>query len=534
MDKLNHEMVKFLGIVKDIIPVELMPGAPPSQGVPTPMVWSDGANVHFDNSSTHRVDGYNGFAEPLPIGSEPIFQLSILTPDVAYWLWVDIQTPTAPKVWVTDGTFHFDITPVGGLTGGGVGEWTGTVLNGVPVLNNGINAPIWWNGTTATPMTDLPDWPANTVCRSIRAFKFHLLAMDIEQDGVRIQEKVMWSDGADAGSIPAEWSPTPENDAGDTILAATVGAVVDGAKLRDVFIIYKQHSTYTCQYVAGQFVFNFQPLFITTGVQSVNCIKELRGFHFVFADDDVIKHDGNSFASTIDHKMRQILFDGIQPENHHMCHLAIRVPTDEVWICAPTLDSERCDIALVYSFTDDVWGIRTLPEIAYVADGIVPKEDGDFSWDEAETTWYSDPRFWNEANYSATADRLLMSQPELTKIYHIGAASDNDGADVEAWVERRDFTIGGEPNIWTTTIVRSLYPVVTGSEGDVLKVKFAASVAPGQELDWGPEQEFAIGGPIKVDNLSHGRYLNLRISSTGGNPWEVHRIGFEYILKGKY
>lgn len=534
MNAVQHEIFKFQGIVRDIIPVELMAGGPPEPGIPTPMVWTGGGNVHFDDSSTKRSEGYAQFAPPMPDQAEPIFQLNVLTPETSFWIWVDIEDPLSPKIWVTDGALHFDITPSTGLTGGGAGGWTGTVLNGLPVLNNGVDAPFWWDGNTANPCQTLPDWPANTTAKSIRAFKFHLLAMNITQDSVVIQEKIMWSAAADAGTVPSSWTPLPENEAGDAILAATPGGIIDGEILRDVFIMYKQHSTYTVTYIAGQFVFDFQVLFKTSGIQGLNCVRELRGSHVVFADDDIIVHDGNSFSSIADKKVREVLFRNISPDNHHLCHLAVRVPTDEVWIVAPSVDGLYNDVALVYSFTDQAFGVRELDQVAFVASGIIPDDGTLQSWDVAVTTWAEDPRYWNEASYSLTADGLLMSEPDNFKLQNVGKSNSYDGKEVEAYVERRDWTIGGQDRIWTNTIVRSIYPIITGREGDEIRIRYACSQSPDADLKW-TDKTFRIGiDQIKVDNLTHGRYLNLRISSTGGAVWELHRIGVEYVEKAKF
>lgn len=538
MKSVIHTIFKLRGIIKDIEPVELMNGVPPHKGFPTPAVWTGGSNIHFDKESTHRVGGYAGFADPMPVGAVPIFQMNVLTPDISYWMWVDIAVPSAPLIWVTDGTSHFDITPVGGLTGGGVGEWTGAILNGVPVLNNGIDAPIWWDGATSNPMDTLPGWPENTLAKSIRAYKYHLVAMNLTENGLNIPEKYMWSDAADPGSVPEEWESTPENEAGFNTLSATAGGIVDGLKLRGDFMIYKQHSTYIMSYVAGQFVFNVRSLFVTTGIQALNCVKELRGRHYVFADDDVIVTDGNSFDSIIDNQMRDLLFNGINPDNHHMCHLAINVPTDEVWIVAPSVDSELCDYALVHSFEDGVWGVRELPETAYVADGIVPVEDIETTWDGSTTEWIQDLRRWADANYSVTSDRLIMNSPNQNRLFNVDAAFDNAGEPLQAYVERTDWVLGGQEAMWVNNLVQAVYPIITGTDGDVVKVRVAGTQVPGGAVPWSAEQDYVIGADtfqaIKLDVLTHGRMFNIRFSSAGGSPWSLHRMGVEYIPMSKY
>ena len=130
---------------------------------------------------------------------------------------------------------------------------------------------------------------------------------------------------------------------------------------------------------------------------------------------------------------------------------------------------------------------------------------------------------------------MSLSAPGMTKLYNVDAANDNDGEPIEAYIERTDWTIGGENNIWSNVLIRSIYPVITGSEGDTVRIKVAGSRSPGKALEWSPEREYIIGQTTgKIDALVHGRYLNLRISSSGGNPWELHRVGVGYIEKAKF
>ena len=540
MNTPQHEIFKLTGIVRDIPPAELMNGAPPVPGLKSNNVWTEGQNVHFDDGSTHRVEGYQQFAaDNMPVGAFPIFTLNLISEFEAYWLYVDGQNPILPLVYVTDGQTHWDISPTIPLTGGAPGLWVSTNLNGVPILNNGVDAPLWWNGNTNDPMQPLPDWPVDTVCKSIRAFKFHLMAMDITTGGVRIKEKVIWSDGADSGSVPGSWTPLPENDAGDTLLSAGIqGAVIDAAKLRDVMIFYKAHSAYVCSYVAGQYVFDFENLFATVGIQAVNCVKEIKGKHWVFGDDDVYVHDGNAMESIIDRSNKSILFPFIAPEQHHLCFVVADVPRDEVWFCFPQVDNTYCTLALMYSYTENEFGIRDLPNVPHIEAGIVPEPFEVLTWEDGTHTWEEDVRFWNEAHYSATNDQLIMCDPLGGLLHELGASHSANGKPIEAYVTRQDWVLGGEAAMWSNTMVRAIYPHITGVVGEQITVYVAATQTPGEGYVWQTIETFTIPvqdfDEIKIDCMAHGRYVHFKFSSSGGTPWEVHRVGFEYVTEAKF
>jgi hypothetical protein len=523
MDQEQKAAFKYNGIVKDIPALELV-------DVP---VWSDGKNVRFDNDQTIRCDGYSRLADPLPAGSKPIFLQSVLTPLTSYWIWVSAESPM--KIYVTDGTIHFDITPVAGVTGGEAGEWTGTLLNNLPVLNNNIDVPVWWNGDTGTPMQPLPDWPANTTAKSIRAFKYHLVAMNITTNSVNAPEMVMWSSAADPNQVPASWTPDPSNDAGDTLLATEQGGIVDGGPLKDFFVIYRAHSSALMTYVAGQYVFAFRELFVTSGIQSLNCWVEMRGKHYVFADDDVIVHDGNSFVSIVDKRIREYLLQGINPDNKKMTQVIGRTETDDIWIIVPAVGNDYQNVAVVYNHVHDVFGVRELPNTSYVETGIIPNEGPDPTWDGATTTWNPDPRWWNKANYSISNDAVLMADSNTPRLLDVDSSKDNDGEPIEAYVERSWITVGGDQGVWENNLMTSFYPRITGTVGDVVTMRVGASKSMNESIKWNPPIDFTIDNePTKLDSICHGRYLHIRFSSVGGSRWALHRVYYEHVPMAKY
>ena len=526
MNVVEHEIIKLKGIVLDIEPMEL-------QGIQT---WTRGANVVFDDDATHRVGGYRQFADPYPVGAKPIFLHPVLTPDTSYWIYISDDGVDC-KCYVTDGTTHWDITPATGLTTGGPGIWTGTTLNGIPVLNNGLDYPFWWNGETGTPCTTIPGWPVDQYAKSVRAYKYHLVALNLTRSGVRIPNMLAWSSAADPGTIPDSWDPLPGNDAGDALLSDDLGGLVDAETLRDNLMIYRQHSTAYASYVAGQYVFVFRELFNTSGIQALNCATEVRGKHYVITDDDIIVHDGNQYTSIADNVIRSYVFAAISPEQHHLCCAETRTSKDEVWFCFPYTDSENLSYAAVYSLEDDLFGLRELPEVTHVRTGIIPEEDFDATWDGALSAWQQDPRFWNEQNYSETNDGMMMADPVQSRLLNVDASNDNDGEPIEAFVERTMWTVGGSrEDLWTNVLTRSLWPYITGTPGDVINVRIGGAMSASAPVRWSASQPYVIGSENvpKLDSFAFGRLLSIRFSSSGGDPWQIHRFGFDYVPQTKY
>jgi hypothetical protein len=311
---------KHLGVIQDLAPEEV----PPEH-------WTRVINVSFPDGDSRRREGYAQYSPALPADQEPFYGGSVTgTNGINYWVWM-----TNNQVWVTDGDTHTEITPAGGLLDTDPGTWTFTVLGGIPVFNNPVNPPMYWDLNTANPALILPGWPANTTCLSMRAVKYHLVALNITEASINYPSQVWWSEGAQAGAIPQEWVPTAENDAGDAIIGDSAGAIVDAFPLRDQLVIYKNSSTYTMQYVAGQYVYAFRKLFPTVGMQSLNCACEIEGRQVVFTGEDVIMHDGQNFESMVDHKVQRTLVDSVDKDKIGLCNVVARVVDRQVWVCLP-------------------------------------------------------------------------------------------------------------------------------------------------------------------------------------------------------
>lgn len=65
---------------------------------------------------------------------------------------------------------------------GVVNNWTSTSLSGLPVINVGDNSPpMAWNLKLTDKFVDLPAWPLLSSCKSIRAFKNYLIALNVSR-----------------------------------------------------------------------------------------------------------------------------------------------------------------------------------------------------------------------------------------------------------------------------------------------------------------------------------------------------------------
>ena len=158
-------------------------------------------------------------------------------------------------------------------------------------MNAGASSPVFWGTSPGSPAEVLTNWPAGAKCGALRPHTNYLMALDYTDELANpFPQLIKWSDAAEPGTIPQEWAPAPSNQAGSVSCAATPGAVVDGLTLRQQFIVYKQSSTFSLDFIGGQFIFGLRLLFANIGALSRNCVVEFEGKHAVLSDGDFIVH----------------------------------------------------------------------------------------------------------------------------------------------------------------------------------------------------------------------------------------------------
>jgi hypothetical protein len=509
---------QHLGVIQDLPPEEV--GADS---------WTGVMNAHFPNDDTARKEGYSPYSDPLPAGEKPIYAGAVTGLNKTdYWIWM-----TATKVYVTDGATNTEITPAGGLIPTDPGSWSFTILGGIPVFNNPQNPPMYWDLNTLNLALVLPGWPVDATCASMRAVKYHLVALNITEAGTNYPSQVWWSEGAQAGSIPQEWTPTSTNDAGDSILGDSPGVIVDAFPLRDQLIIYKGSSTYTMQYVAGQYVYSFRKVFPTVGIQSLNCAAEIEGTQVVFTGEDVIRHDGQNFQSIVDHKVQRTLVASIDKTQIQLCNVVARVVGRQVWVCIPVTGKSGLSIAYVINLDDGYIGMIDLPEVSSVSRGTINPAGAEAqeSWADDTEAWDEDTTIWTQSTFSPTSDSLMFTQTDQEKLLANDIGQAADGNPITSSMERLSMRVG--EGVYHSVITQ-IAPQFEGTSGDVVSVRMGQQAYFGEPIDWLPTQEFIIGGSRAVSQIIDGRYLSIRFEITTPNFWRLHGYYLKIKQAGEY
>lgn len=517
------------GVIKDRAPHELPPTA-----------WSSADNIRFTDGIAEKANGYTNAFPPLDIA--PYALLSV-QPGVTYnWLVMGLD-----KVYVYDGATYVNITRQ--TAGVDVDyntnlsyPWTGCVIGNVPVINNGVDTPQMWLPTnTLTKLTELSNWPANTLCRVMRAYKQYLVGLHISKSSVEYPTTLKWSHPADPNTVPSSWDETdPTKDAGEYTFSDTGDWLVDCLPLRDSNIVYKENSVWAMQFIGGVDIFRFSKLFGNFGALSRNCAVEfVAGQHLVLSRGDVMVHDGQSARSILTARYRNWLNSNINQDSITKSFVVALKAKEEVWICFPTGSSTFPDRAIVWNWIGDTLSEVYLPETAHIAEGIIDTLDtSDQLWDNDTETWDSDISSWNQRLYGLSSPGLLAASPDTLQLRKLDATTAYSGVPFTATLEKTGIGIplkqGQPPDFTSYKFLQNVWPRIEGTLGGVVHVQVGTQDKINGAVTWQDAKDYTIGTTEKLDFFVSGRLLALRVSSDSSISWKLHGYEVDVALGGNF
>lgn len=502
------------GINEDLPPHEL-----------PPTVWSSGRNMRFKNNAAQQVKGYDSAFGTTSIA--PNWLLPVPAYPLYYWIYA-----STTAVYVTDMTTEYNITPVAGVSGDLEVNWNGGVLHGIAVMNNGFDEPIWWDGSTSTPMTTLPAWPASGRAQIMKPYKNYLIAMNYEDSSVgNNPDMVKWSDAADPGSVPGSWDETdPTTEAGLTTLSDTQGKITAGEQLGELFVIYKADSCYTMQYVGGRFVFAFKKALDTVGALNADCVVSVGNQHVAMGDGDIVIHDTISERSIVNERMRTWLFSQINPDYLQRSYILPNHGMDELWFCFPAGEAETPDTALIWNYVEDEFAVRSIPVSRYMSAGVVSGAEI-LDWDSDPEAWNNDSTTWNERRYSPLKDVVLAAGTGVADIYEMEVTDMNNGTTIRSYLERLSMPL---LELAHQKVVKALWPKMDGDPGTQVDFRVGTQQSVNDAVSWSAKLPFIIGTDMKVDTIQKGRFLSVRVEASDQSAWRMESFEVEVEQAERY
>jgi hypothetical protein len=469
------------GVIKDVNPWELPLDA-----------WSDGSNVRMVDGAVVKTKGYSTLITP---SFSPFYLLGQYNSGTAYWLNAGLSSVSVYTAGV-----NTDITRASGgaySMSESIG-WNGGILNGIAILNNGVDTPQQWTATpsAATKLSNLSNWPASTTARVIRPFKNFLFALDVTESSTRYQRMVRWSHPADPGGVPSSWNYADETkDAGRVELSETQGACVDGLTLGDQFVIYKEDAIWGAQYIGPPLIFRFYPISRADGILARHCVAQFKGRHFVVSNGDVLVHVGGEMQSILSGKMRRYLFNAIDSTYYYRSFVAPNPAYNEMLFFYPESGDTYPTKVLAWNWETGAISLRDVDLCHFAAFGVLGVG----------------------STYTPSAQRVLMTT-DTPEIQVLDNTEQADGSNMTAYVERRAISI---PNTDQEAIkfCRRVYVRVAGT--GTLNVYVAGTMEASETPSYGTANTLTIGTDKWIDCLVSGRFLNIKFESTGDQTWTL-------------
>ena len=485
-------------------------------------------NARFEDNAAKKVLGQDQvFGTPTVA---PYFALNWSTGANNYWFYAG-----SAKIYRYDGSSHTNFTRASGgdystnLTASG--NWTGSIFNGLAILNNGVDDPQCLATTGAGAFTDLTNWPSSTTCKVIRPFGNYLIALNMTESSTNLPNKVRWGDAAENLTLPSSWTASSTNDAGSATVGDAGEFIVDGFSLKQSFIIYKENSTYIMTFTGGNLVFDIKKLFDDSGALSRNCVAEFNGKHFVVTNGDLIVHNGVSKESVASTIVKRTLFEEIDSTNYANIFVTHNTQKNEIWVSYPTVGSTYCNKALIWNYKLNAFSFRDLPDILHIALGIVNPGATAVVWSGQSQSWiaYSTTENWGQRNYNPTETSILMSSPGDTKLYRGDHGFDFAGSNYTMILERKGLTLDGNTN--TVKQVRKITPRFSST--GTAEVFVGSSMTPDGTYTYKTQQTIDPDTQNKVDARATGKYIAIKFQNTTATTFELNGYDIEYEIIGE-
>lgn len=486
--------------------------------------WSDAVNVIFRDGCAERVRGQT---------------LSVQTPSITPYYVDSFQTTInrftvyagTTKVFADNGTTAYDITNTTAPTGTSTDRWSGGTLNGILLLNNGIDIPQYWAGNTAVKTSNLTGWNSAWRCASLRPFKNYAIALNVTKSGTNYPHMVKWSDAAVPGAVPSSWDETDATkSAGEQDLSETPDLMVDCLQMGDLNIIYKERSMYSMQYIGQPYIWRFQRLPGSDGMLARGCAAAIPTGHVVLTAGDVVFHAGQGTQSIISKKRRKWLFANMDSSNYKNSFVVANNPKKEVWICFPTSGNTWANKALVWNWEDQTWGERELVNATYGASGAFAYTPAGLSWASDAASWSTDATGWNSVDLTQADTRLVIAGTSPT-VDMVDVGTSVNGTAINAIVERTGLAFGDPMAVKT---VKRVYPRIEGTAGNVVYIQVGGAMDVEGSITWSPAVPYTIGTTYHADAFATGRFLAIRFTSTGGDPWRIRSYDLDLAARGRF
>ena len=494
-----------------------------------PSFFSDAQNARFVDGKAGKILGHSQvLGTPLVA---PLWATDFLQGSNSLWIYGG-----ATSLNKITGTTHAAVTRSSGAyttLSGTSNSWCGGVLGGVLVLTNGLDVPQSLT-QAGSVFTDLPNWPSTLKCKSIVPFKNHLVALNLTDSGTAKPFTIRWSDAIPAGAATNgadTWNTgSAASQSAETSISSAEGHILNALQMGNELIVYLEDSIYALNFVGGAFTFQVRQKFKDTGLFAKEAVVDLgNGNHVLMTTDDVVLHNGNSIKSVIEDRLKTFLFGEIDSASADKTFLVHNKHKSEVWICYPATNATNGfpNAAVIWNYQEQTWSTRDLPNVNYIAKGVVNPDLAN-TWTASTSTWEKSTLNWAQAPYNPVINSLLMCGTNDTKFYLADSSTTFDGTSFLTKLERIGLHSGRTDAVKSVTKV---FPRIEGT-GSV-NISVGSELQPFQGVSYNDPVSFEIGSDFKIDCRVKGRYIAIKIESSADTQFELSGMAIEAEVVSK-
>ena len=392
-------------------------------------------------------------------------------------------------------------------------------------------------GTTAAAHSDNDPVTITILCKSMRAFRSFLVALNITTDGVNFPRVVKWSTEAATQSIPTSWNETLSTvDAGEFELADTKGDILDGLQLRDSFMIYKEDAVYSMTFVGTPFIFSFRQLSPTIGAISKNCVAEFDGGHAIFGKGNFYINDGQRIKPILPMKLKEYVFQSIDGAQTNKCFVVADYGRTEILFCftADGAASSEPNKSVVWNYITNTFTIRDIPDLAHIGYGNVGNPIRATTWAATTETWETITGPWT-MSYDLQDKVLLFADPSNTKLYRDNSGNKNNTTFMTSYIERSGLTMNeqGQPDHTSVKRISAIWPKMSVSSDNSINVYLGTSMSTEEGITWNAPTTFNPNTQSKVSVRGTGKLYAVKFESTTDMDWELDGYAIDVKTVGQ-
>ena len=386
-------------------------------------------------------------------------------------------------------------------------------------------------GTSAAAHSDNDPVTITVLCKSMRAFRSFLIALNITTDGINFPRVVKWSTEAATQTLPTSWNETLSTvDAGEFELADTKGDILDGLQLRDSFMIYKEDAVYSMTFVGTPFIFSFRQLSPTIGAISKNCVAEFDGGHAIFGKGNFYINDGQRIKPILPMKLKEYVFQSIDGAQTNKCFVVADYGRTEILFCftADGAGSNQPNKAVVWNYITNTFTIRDLPDLAHIGYGNVGNPIRATTWAATTETWETITGPWT-MSYDLQDKVLLFADPNSTKLYRDNSGNKNNTTYMTSYIERSGLSMNsqGQPDHSSVKRISSIWPKMSISSDNSINVYLGTSMSTEEGITWNAPTTFNPNTQSKVSVRGTGKFYAVKFESTTDMDWELDGYAIE-------